>query len=248
MGHQASGLRMSVRGLLDLVVQPVDVGIQPGQELETLAPPARRVGWQRERLELGHARAGEERGPQGEAIVEGDGVHPILDHRPHAYEPHAMGEERALVAHGGIREPHGGEAIVPEEVQQMSGVTPIGLRLADHHRPDLRRIADDDLVAQLVQQRMEPEGVSGALDTDGDGCRQRGVELLDAAALVQQTVLLDLARGGVEDRHLLIPRVEIASDQDHEIGLHSCDVVVLGLRRGYQRRRTVLMTSICARQ
>jgi len=41
-------------------------------------------------------------------------------------------------------------------------------------------------------------------------------------------LLLDLARSGVEDRHLLIPRVEIASDQDHEIGLHSCDVVVLG--------------------
>jgi hypothetical protein len=79
-----------------------------------------------------------------------------------------------------------------------------------------------------MQQRMEPEGVSGALDTDGDRSRERCVELLDAAALVQQTLLLDLARGGVEDRHLLIPRVEIASDQDHEIGLHSCDVVVLG--------------------
>ena len=121
-----------------------------------------------------------------------------------------------------------GEAVVPEEVQKMSGVTSIGLRLADDHRPDLRGIANNDLVAKLVQQRMEPEGVSCALDTDGDGSRERCVELLDAAALVQQTLLLDLARGGVEDRHLLIPRVEIASDQDHEIGLHSCDVVVLG--------------------
>jgi hypothetical protein len=139
-----------------------------------------------------------------------------------------MGDEGALVAHGAIREPHGGEAVVAEEVQKMSGVTPIGLRLADDHRPDLRGIADDDLVAKLVQQRMKPEGVARALDTDPDGSRERRVELLDAAALVQQTLLLDLARGRVEDRHLLIPRVEIASDQDHEIGLHSCDVVVLG--------------------
>jgi len=71
-----------------------------------------------------------------------------------------MGEERALVAHDGIGAPDGGEAVVPEEVQQVSGVTPIGLRLADHHRPDLCGIADDDLVAKLVQQRMKPESVS----------------------------------------------------------------------------------------
>src|SRR2546422_7081568 len=37
----------------------------------------------------------------------GDGVYPILDHRPHSHKPHAMGDERALVAHCGIREPHG---------------------------------------------------------------------------------------------------------------------------------------------
>jgi hypothetical protein len=228
MGHQALGLGMGVRGRLDLVVQALDVGIQPAQELETLASPARRVGRQRERLELRDARASEERWSQGEAIVEGDGVHPILDHRPHAHKPHAMGDERALVAHCGIREPHGGESVVPEEVQKMSGVTPVGLRLADHHRPDLRGIADDDLMAQPVQQRMKPEGVSRALDADRDGSRERRVELLDAGAIVGQTLLLDLARSGVEDRHLLIPRVEIASDQDHEIGLHSCDVVVLG--------------------
>jgi hypothetical protein len=217
MGHQALGLGMGVRGLLDLVVQPLDAGIQPAQELKALAPPARRVGRQRERLELCHARASEERWTQGEAIVEGNGVHSVLDHRPHAHEPHAMGEEGALVAHRGIRQPHGGESVVPEEVQQMSGVTPIGLRLADHHRPDLRGIADNNLVAQSVQQRMKPEGVSRALDTDRDGSRERRVELLDAAALVRQTSLLDLASGGVEDSHLLIPRVEITANQCHGV-------------------------------
>jgi hypothetical protein len=106
---------------------------------------------------------------------------------------------------------------VPEEIQQVSGVTPIGLRLADHHRPDLRGIADNDLVAQSVQQRMKPEGVSRALDTDRDGSRERRVELLDAAALVRQTSLLDLASGGVEDSHLLISRVEITANQCHGV-------------------------------
>src|SRR5260370_1212470 len=105
-----------------------------------------------------------------------------------------MGEEGALVAHRRIRQPHGGKSVVPEEVQKMSGVTPIGLRLADHHRPDLRGIADDDLVAQPVQQRMKPECVSGAFDTDRDGSWERRVELLDPAALMRQTSRLALAR------------------------------------------------------
>jgi hypothetical protein len=132
-----------------------------------------------------------------------------------------MGEEGALVAHRGIRQPHPGETVVPEEVQQMSGVTPIGLRLADHHRPDLRSIADNDLVAQPVQQRMKPEGISRALDPDRDGPWERPVELLDAAALVRQPPLLDLASGRVEDSHLLIPRVEITANQCHGVALHS---------------------------
>jgi hypothetical protein len=132
-----------------------------------------------------------------------------------------MGDEGALVADGGIRQPDDGEAVMPEEVQQMSGVTSIGFRLADHHRPDLSGIADDDLVAQPVQQRMKPEGISRALDTDRDGSRQRSVELLDAAALVHQTPLLDLARGGLEDSYLLIPRVEITAHQCHGVALHS---------------------------
>jgi hypothetical protein len=132
-----------------------------------------------------------------------------------------MGEEGALVAHRGLRQPHPGESVVPEEVQQMSGVTPIGLRLADHHRPDLRSIADNDLVAQPVQQRMKPEGISRALDPDRDGPWERRVELLDAAALVRQTPLSDLAGGRVEDSHLLIPRVEITANQCHGVALHS---------------------------
>jgi hypothetical protein len=132
-----------------------------------------------------------------------------------------MGEEGALVAHRGIRQPHPRESIVPEEVQQMSGVTPIGLRLADHHRSDLCGITDNDLVTQPVQQRMKPEGISRALDPDRDGPRERRVELLDAAALVRQTPLLDLTSGGVEDSHLLIPCVEITANQCHGVALHS---------------------------
>jgi hypothetical protein len=148
-------------------------------------------------------------------------VHRILDHRPHAHEPHAVGDERALVAHRRIRQPNWRESVVPEEVQKMSGVPPIGLRLADHHRPDLRGIADDDLVAQPVQQRVKLEGVSRAFDTDRDGSWERRIELLDAVAIMHQTSLLDLARSGVEDRHLLIPRVEITTDQCHGVALHS---------------------------
>jgi hypothetical protein len=61
MGHEAPRSGVGVGGLLDLVIQIRDVSIEPAQELETLASPTRRVGRQRERLELRDSRAGEER-------------------------------------------------------------------------------------------------------------------------------------------------------------------------------------------
>ena len=38
----------------------------------------------------------------------------------------------------------------------------------------------------------------------------------------------ELARVGVEQSVLLLARVQIASDENHELSLHLCDVVVLG--------------------
>ena len=75
---------------------------------------------------------------------------------------------------------------------------------------------------------MEPQGVASALDADGDGRRQGAVEAFDVVADVGQLLVPELARGRVEQGDLLLARVQIASDENHEVSLHLCDVVVLG--------------------
>jgi hypothetical protein len=59
------------------------------------------------------------------------------------------------------------------------------------------------------------------------GGRQRGVEALDVVADVGQLLVPELARVGIQQSDLLLPRVQIASDENHEFSLHRCDVVVL---------------------
>ena len=139
-----------------------------------------------------------------------------------------MFDERAPVARRRIGNPHHGEAVVLPEVPEGPGSAAIGFDLAPHHRADLRGLADEERVAQARQECVKPQGVAGALDADGDGGRQRGVEALDVVADVGQLLVPELARVGVEQSDLLLPRVQIASDENHEFSLHRCDVVVLG--------------------
>ena len=54
-------------------------------------------------------------------MVEGNGVHAILDHRAHAHEPHAMRDESPLVPQRRVRQPDGGEPAMLEEVQEVRG-------------------------------------------------------------------------------------------------------------------------------
>jgi len=75
---------------------------------------------------------------------------------------------------------------------------------------------------------VEPQGVASALDADGDGRRQGAVEAFDVVADVGQLLVPELARGRVEQSDLLLARVQIASDENHEFSLHLCDVVVFG--------------------
>ena len=107
-------------------------------------------------------------------------------------------------------------------------VAAISLGFPHHHRSDLGGLADEERVAQARQECVKPQGVAGALDADGDGGRQRGVEALDVVADVGQLLVPELARVGVEQSDLLLARVQIASDENHEFSLHRCDVVVLG--------------------
>src|SRR5262249_42917401 len=86
-------------------------------------------------------------------------------------------------------------------------------------------------------------GVASRLDTDRHGWAQRSIEALHRIAIVDELLLEDFARGGVEDCDLLLSRVQITSDECHESGL------LFGVGDGpaaepYQQRETVLMTSM----
>jgi hypothetical protein len=115
---------------------------------------------------------------------------------------------------------------MPEQVEQVSSVPLIGLRLADDC-PNLCRIADEHSMPEAVQEGMEPDGVAGTFNAHGDGTGQRGVELLEGASLVEQLPLTRFARLGVECRNLLFPRVEITANECHESGLLSERVVTV---------------------
>jgi hypothetical protein len=74
---------------------------------------------------------------------------------------------------------------------------------------------------------VEPQRVPSAFDADGDG-RQRGIEAFDVVAHMGQLLVPELARFRIEQSDLLFARMQIASDENHELSLHLCDVVVLG--------------------
>jgi len=56
----------------------------------------------------------------------------------------------------------------------------------------------------------------------------RCARLLEATALGSAPAVPELAGVRVEQSDLLLARVQIASDENHEFSLHRCDVVVLG--------------------
>ena len=138
-----------------------------------------------------------------------------------------MREQRAQVPRGGIGHPDGREPIVPEQVEKVSGIPLIGLRLADDHGANLRGVADEDGVPEAVHEGMKPDGIAGAFNAYGDRTGQGGVELLDGASLMDQLTLMRFARLRVEYRDLLLPRVEITANECHESGLLSEGVVTV---------------------
>jgi hypothetical protein len=106
-------------------------------------------------------------------------------------------------------------------------IAAIGLGLAHDHCPDLGGLADEECMTEALQDFVEPHSAAGAFDADGHGGRQRGIEAFDGVAVVGQLVVPDLARVRVQPRDLLLPRVQVTSDHDHESALRWCDVVVL---------------------
>jgi len=108
-------------------------------------------------------------------------------------------------------------------------VAAIGLRLAHDHGPNLRCLADENGVTEPVHEGVKPLGVAGCLDTDRYGAWEHPVELLNGVAVVGELLLANFAGRGIENRDLLLPRVQVTSDECHDNGLLCVGAVALGL-------------------
>ena len=76
-----------------------------------------------------------------------------------------------------------------------------------HRRPDLRRIADPQLVSQLRQHALEPAGVAGGFDAYQNWTCQPTVKHLRLSRGMFQATLDQLARFRIQHRDLLVARV-----------------------------------------
>ena len=109
----------------------------------------------------------------------------------------------------------------------MASIAAIGLRLPHHHGPDLRRLADEDGVPELVHQCMKPRRVAGGFDSDRHGRPLGAIEPLHGVALMGELLLEHFARARVEDSNLLLSRVQITSNECHERGLLTVGLVTV---------------------
>jgi hypothetical protein len=222
------GIGVSQGRRRDRVVELTDLRGESRQQLEALIAALCGVWGQREGLPLRQAGPAEELGAMDESVVQGDGVQAILDHGANADEAHAVREECAQITSGRIRHPDRGKMIVTQQVEDVPGVAPIGLRFAHDHGPNLRGIADEQRVPQALHERVKPDGVTRALNPDRHRPRQRGIELFDRRLVVYQLVLAHLPRVGVQHGHLLRASMQIASHECHGVGLLSESAVAHG--------------------
>jgi hypothetical protein len=159
-----------------------------------------RVRQQQEAWQLGEAPWRPQRRAEGQPLIERDGVEPIFDHGPNPDQAEPVLDERAQVARVRIGNPDRGEPIVLQEIEQVSGVAAISLGLPNDHGANFGRLADDECMADPVQERVEPQRVPGALDANGDRWSQRRIEALDGIADMGQLLLEVFARLRVEGR------------------------------------------------
>jgi hypothetical protein len=112
----------------------------------------------------------------------------------------------------GIGHPNGREPILAEELQEVGGITPVRLGLAHDHGANSSGIPHEQGMTLALHQRVKPLRVAGALDADRDGARQGRVEVLDCLVVVREATCLHLPCLRVQHRDVLLPGVEVASD------------------------------------
>ena len=151
------------------LIEMIEMGAEGPEQVQTLIAALRGIGWQGEGLELGEANATEKLGAPDEPLVQGEGLHAILEHGLDADKAQAVHQQGPQLPRGGIGQPDSGKPIMPEQVEDVQGIASIGLRLAHDHGAHLCGIAHEHRMPEPLQQRVEPDRVPRALNANGHG-------------------------------------------------------------------------------
>ncbi len=169
----------------DSPVQLDDFRFQPVQRFQQPLAPLGRVGQQGQLLQLRAPCLAPQLAFFLHPVTQRHGLQLILRTGPRLHLLVAMHQQLPHVPHLQTRHPDPRKPVLPQQLQQMLRVPPVGLLLAHYRGPDLGGIAEPQLEAQLRQQPLEPRIVPASLHPHPHFlARQRPVKLLRFGAVL----------------------------------------------------------------
>jgi hypothetical protein len=126
-----------------------------------------------------------------------------------------MNEHLSLITHPCIRYPDARKSIFYHQLQNMVGITLVGLLLAHIAGTNLGGVAYPHLVAQPFQKLHKPLAIAHRLHANEGWRAKPTIELLCLSCSVHQLPLITLAALSIESCYLLKTWMKITSDYDH---------------------------------
>src|SRR5580704_10197111 len=130
-----------------------------------------------------------------------------------------MGEQLTHIALLRIRQPQAGKTVFHQQLENMAGVSLVGLLLANITGPNLGRIPNPQGVAKLFHQQLKPAGITGGFHTNQRRPLKLSIELFCLPAGMHQLLLLLLPGLFVQYCYLLVARVKITAYNLHKAPL-----------------------------
>src|ERR1700760_1891822 len=130
-----------------------------------------------------------------------------------------MGEQLTHIALLRIRKPQPGKTVFHQQLENMAGVSLVGLLLANITGSNLGRIPNPQGVSKLFHQQLKPARIAGGFHANQRRNRQLTIESFRLAAGMHQLLLLHLPGLCVQYCYLLVARVKITAYNLHKAPL-----------------------------
>src|ERR1700720_1270325 len=126
----------------------------------------------------------------------------VLYSRTDLHQLVTMKKHLPLIPHPCIRYPDARKSIFHQQLQNMAGITLVGLLLAYVAGTNLGGVADPHLVAQLFQQLHKPLAIAYRLHTNEGWRTKPAIELLCLSCRMHKLALLTLTAFRIENCYL----------------------------------------------